>query len=138
MKIPYISGNESLHFQTEAQKIKRNVPQENFLYSGKIDLSNSNIKKLLTFSQKKVVFIFQETQTTEKLLIFSQKKVSLIFQETKLSYISRSNLQGLKIKNNLILLFERKCKRKKLLILFFIKKQNFLKQFFIIIIKCFL
>ena len=66
-------------FRPKLKKIKTNVPQENSLYSGKMDLSNSNIKKLLTFSQKKVVFIFQETQTTEKLLIFSQKKVSLIF-----------------------------------------------------------
>ena len=66
-------------FRPKLKKIKTNVPQENSLYSGKMDLSNSNIKKLLTFSQKKVVFIFQETQTTEKCLIFSQKKDGLIF-----------------------------------------------------------
>ena len=66
-------------FRPKFKKSKTNVPQENSLYSGKIDLSNSNFKKLLTFSQKKVVFIFQEMQTTKKCLIFSQKKDGLIF-----------------------------------------------------------
>ena len=82
-------------------KNKKNPPQENLSYFGKIKLSNSNIKKLLTFSQKKAVIIFQESKTPKKLLIFSQEKAFLIFQErettkqkirifqeTALSYIS--------------------------------------------------
>ena len=36
------------------EKLKGVDPQENFLYSWKMEISNSNIKKLLTFSQKKL------------------------------------------------------------------------------------
>ena len=44
-----------------------------------MELSGSNIKKFLIFSQKKAFLLFQETETLKK---------SLMFQETKLSYIS--------------------------------------------------
>ena len=65
-----------------------------------MELSSSNIKKFLIFSQKKAFLIFQETETPKKFLIFSQKKavltftetetlkIFLMFQETELSYIS--------------------------------------------------
>ena len=58
-----------------SSKNKENPPQENFLYS--------NIKKLLIFSQKKAVLIFQETETLKEFLIFSRKKTFLIFRETE-------------------------------------------------------
>ena len=66
-------------FRPNLEKLKGVHSQESFLYSWKMEISNSNIKKLLTFSQKKVVLIFQETQTPKKHLIFSQKKAGLIF-----------------------------------------------------------
>ena len=65
-----------------------------------MELSNSHIKKLLTFFQMKSFLIFQETKTPEIFFIFSQKKTflifpemetpkkSFIFQETDISYIS--------------------------------------------------
>ena len=49
-------------------KNKKNSPQENSLYSEKMELSNSNIKKFL---------IFQVMETPKKILIFSQKNVFL-------------------------------------------------------------
>ena len=57
-----------------------------FLYFGKVtfktlELSSSNTKKFLIFSQKKAFLIFQKTETPKKFLIF---------QETELSYISRN------------------------------------------------
>ena len=39
-----------------------------------MELSNSNIKKLLTYSQKKAVLIFQETKTSKNFLIFPKKE----------------------------------------------------------------
>ena len=44
-----------------------------------MELSSSNTKKFLTFSQKKTFFIFRAMETPKKFLVF---------QETKLSYIS--------------------------------------------------
>ena len=60
----------TLH-SAQARKNKKNPPQENFLYSGKMELSNTNIKKLFVFSQEKVVLIFRETKTPKKNFIFS-------------------------------------------------------------------
>ena len=61
----YISGNGTLHFSPQAQKIRK-------IHPGKIP-------KKKIFSQKKAFPIFQETETPNKLLIF---------QKTELSYIS--------------------------------------------------
>ena len=44
-------------------KKQNNSPQENFLYSWKMELPNFNIKFFFIFPQKKVVLIFQETET---------------------------------------------------------------------------
>ena len=44
-----------------------------------MELSGSNIKRFLIFSQKKSFHIFRETETLKKFLLF---------QEMKLSYIS--------------------------------------------------
>ena len=80
----YISGNRTMDFSAQAQKINKICPR-------KMELFYSNIKKFV---------IFQETGTPKKFIIFSQKKASLIFQkteilkklfilqETELSYIS--------------------------------------------------
>ena len=43
---------------SKKKKKKKNPPQENFSYSGKMELSYSNIKKFLIFSQKKAFLIF--------------------------------------------------------------------------------
>ena len=48
-----------------------------------MELSKSNNKKYLIFSQKKAFLIFWQTETTKKFLIF---------QEMELSYISGSNI----------------------------------------------
>ena len=53
---------EPCAFQTKLEKIKKKPPRENFFYSGKLELRNSNFKSLLVFSQEKVVLIFQETE----------------------------------------------------------------------------
>ena len=53
-------------------KNKENLARENFSYSGKMELSNSNIT---------IFLIHQETETPEKRLLFSQKKAFLIFSE---------------------------------------------------------
>ena len=48
-----------------------------------MELSTSNIKKFLIFSQKKTFLIFRETETSKKFLIF---------QETELFYSSGNSL----------------------------------------------
>ena len=59
-----------------------------------MELSSSNIKKILIFSQKKAFLKFPEMEPSkishasgngnpEKFLIFSQEKTFLIFQETE-------------------------------------------------------
>ena len=117
-----------------------------------MELSNSNIKKFLIFSQKKAFLIFQETENPKKFLIFSQKKAVLIFPETEtlkiflmflkteLSYISGNgnpkkllifqevNFQARKNKKNLpqkSFLYFRKLKPKKNF-LYFLKRKLFL------------
>ena len=55
------------------------TPQRKFLIFRNMELANSNIKKLLIFSQKKAFLIFWETKTPKKILIF---------QETEVFYIS--------------------------------------------------
>ena len=89
------------------------------LYSGKIELTNSNIKKFLIFSRKKAFLIFRETKTPKKFLTFPRKdlfiyyrkrkprknslyfrkwkpKKFFIFQEMELSSISGSNFSSSK------------------------------------------
>ena len=61
-----------------------------------MELSYSNFKKLLVFSQKKAFLIFRETKAPKKFLVLSRESFSgngnpkqfFIFQETELSYIS--------------------------------------------------
>ena len=55
-----------------SSKNKRDLPLENFLYSEKMELSNSNVKKLLIIPQEKSFVIFQETETPKKFLIFQE------------------------------------------------------------------
>ena len=43
-----------------------------------MELSSSNIKKFLTFSQKKAFLIFRETETPKKFLTFQEKEFSYI------------------------------------------------------------
>ena len=49
-----------------------------FLIFQKMELSGSNIKKFLIFSQKKTFLVFRETETPKKVFVF---------QETELFYI---------------------------------------------------
>ena len=81
LKTSYISGNKT--FQTKLGKIK--------ILFGKMELSNSNIKKFLTLSEEKAVHIFQETGSPKKFLIL---------QKTELSYISGSNFPSSKKRKN--------------------------------------
>ena len=128
-KIPFISGNGTLHFLSSRTKNKNNLHEEYFLYS----------RKFLIFYQEKAFLIFQGTITPKKSPYISRKnfpssknqkhpllKSFLYFWKQKVLasslkhflYISGRNWQGLKI-----LLFKRMCKR--FLILFLIKKQHF-------------
>ena len=52
-----------------------------------MELSGSNIKKFLIFSQKKIFITFQETELFYISENGNQEKI-FIFQETELSYIS--------------------------------------------------
>ena len=64
-----------------------------------MELSCSNIKKFLIFSQKKAFLVFRETESPKKLFIF---------HETKLSYISgNKTFRGRKIKKKSTL---KKCR----------------------------
>ena len=71
----YISGNGTLQ-NFKLQKLKKSAPRK-FLTLQETETP----RKLLIFSQKKVVLIFREMETPKKLFIF---------QETELSYISRN------------------------------------------------
>ena len=78
----YISRKETLNksllspemepctFKPRLKKFKKKIHPEKISYA-------------LTFSQKKAVPIFQETETPKKFLIFSRKKAFLVFQETE-------------------------------------------------------
>ena len=46
-------------------------------------LSSSNIKKFLTFSQKKAFLIFRETETPQKIPLYFRKRSFLMFQEAE-------------------------------------------------------
>ena len=46
-----------------------------------MELSSSNIKKFLTFSQEKAVLIFQETETPKNFLHYLKRKFFLYFRE---------------------------------------------------------
>ena len=54
-------------FSRSSKNKNKNPPQENFLCS--------TIKKLLIFSQKKAVLIFQETESTKEILMFQEMEL---------------------------------------------------------------
>ena len=56
-----------------------------------MELSGSGIKNFLIFLQKKVIFIFWETETPKKFLVFQEKETS---------YISESNFPSSKKKHS--------------------------------------
>ena len=69
-KVADISGNRNLEnisrnesFKPKLKKKKTNPPQANFFMFQEMELSNSNIKKLIVFSQKKSFFIFPEMES---------------------------------------------------------------------------
>ena len=80
-------------------KSKKNSPRENFLYSGKIELSNSHIKKFIIFSRKKAFLYFEKRKPRKNFLYFLERYIFLyfrkwkprrkflIYQETELFYI---------------------------------------------------
>ena len=64
--------------------MKKGIHPEKISYiPRKMGLSSTNIKKFLSFSCEKAVFIFQETKTPKEFLTCSQEKAFLIFQETE-------------------------------------------------------
>ena len=64
--------------------MKKGIHPEKISYIPRImGLSSTNIKKFLSFSCEKAVFIFQETKTPKEFLTCSQEKAFLIFQETE-------------------------------------------------------
>ena len=126
----YISRNGTLYFP--AKETPKKSPPEIFLVFLEMELSSSNIKKILIFPQKKAFLIFPEMDPSTfypklkkwkksspwKLLMLQQTetlKAFLIFQET----------ENLKV---LLIFQEVTCKprKPKKIILFVIKKQSFL------------
>ena len=135
----YISRNGTLYFP--AKKTPKKSPPEIFLVFLEMELSSSNIKKILIFPQKKAFLIFPQKKaflifpemdpstfypklkkwkksSPWKLLMLQQTetlKAFLIFQET----------ENLKV---LLIFQEVTCKprKPKKIILFVIKKQSFL------------
>ena len=100
------------------KKSKTNLPQKIFLIFPEVELSSSNMKNILIFSQKKAFLIFsQKIKIIHPVRISyasgndNTKKTSYIFSKEscfyisgngnskKAFYISGGNLQGLKIKN---------------------------------------
>ena len=73
----YIMELSSAHFNLSSRN------KENLFCSGKMELSSSNIKKVVSFSQKKAFLIFQELETLKEFLIFSKKKAVLVFRKTE-------------------------------------------------------
>ena len=65
-ELSYISGD----WPFQAQKYLRKTPQKKLLIFLEMELSGSNIKKFLMFSQKKPFLIFQEIETPRKFFIF--------------------------------------------------------------------
>ena len=62
-----------------------------------MELSGSNIKKFLIFSQKKAFLIFRKSETLQNSLYFRKRNL-FIFQEA--SYISGTNFPSSKSKRN--------------------------------------
>ena len=67
-KVADISGNRNLENISRNEPFKPKLekkppPQVNFLIFQEIELPNSNIKKLIVFSQKKAFFIFPEMES---------------------------------------------------------------------------
>ena len=85
-------------FQLKVKK-QKNPPRENLLYSRKIELSNSHIKKFLIFSRKKAFLYFDKRKPRKNFLYFLERNIFLyfrkwkpqrnflIYQETELFYI---------------------------------------------------
>ena len=70
-------------FFSSSLKNKKNPPRENFLYSGKIELSNSHIKKFLIFSRKKAFLCFEKRKPRKNFLYFLKRNISLYFRKWK-------------------------------------------------------
>ena len=62
-----------------------------------MELSGSGIKNFLIFLQKKVIFIFWETETPKKFLVFQETE---LFYISGTSYISGSNFPSSKKKHS--------------------------------------
>ena len=81
-------------FSPSSKNKQKSTPRKSTpLYFGKMELSNSNIKNFLLFSQTKAVHIFQETETPITFLLFS--KLFFNFRKRKTQnnslYLTKSN-----------------------------------------------
>ena len=78
MELAHISGRKFPSSKTKKKtlfkpKLKKKTSLKKFLYfliSWKVELSDSEIKKFLIFSQKKAFLIFRETKTWKKFFTF--------------------------------------------------------------------
>ena len=71
-KIKKFSKMEPCTFPLKLEKIEKNPSRENFLYSGKMELSNTDITKALIFSQEKA-FLQEVTFRAQKTSYISRK-----------------------------------------------------------------
>ena len=70
-------------FFSSRLKNKKNPPRENFLYSGKIELSNCRIKKFLIFSRNKAFHYFDKRKPRKNFLYFLERNIFLYFRKWK-------------------------------------------------------
>ena len=62
-------------FQHKLEKIKKKSTPGKFLYSGKMELSNSNIKNFFHFLKRKLFLYFSKWKPPKKSLYFLKRKL---------------------------------------------------------------
>ena len=108
-----------MHFLSQSsKKEQKNPPSQKFLIFRRIGLSSSNIKKVLTFSQRKAF------------LMFSQKKSFFIFSTNRtLHFLSQNSQKTKNPSRNKFLIFQEmelsRPKPKKFLIFLEMKPSTF-------------
>ena len=98
----------STYFKPKLEKIKKKDQlSKKFILT---ELSSSNIRKFLIFSQKKAFLIFQEIKTPKKFFIFQETELSYILgngNPKKLLIFQKVNFQTRKMKKKHFLYFKK-------------------------------
>ena len=79
----FTKNSDLADFSAHARNKKLKIQLKKIFYiPGKMELSNTKIKKFLAFYQEEAFLIFRETKLRKKILISYQEKAFLIFWET--------------------------------------------------------